>query len=107
MNKQYKLSDLTDIEVGELKRCEGVKFVSTTPMLLHNSQVTDDYGNEVKSKKYKYNVVVEIIPSTEEKESKIETFISSLTYAGKDHRIDKFSREFHALKKELGINKQI
>jgi len=106
MNKQYKLSDLTDIEVGELQRCEGVKFVSTTPMLLHNSQVTDDYGNEVKPQRYKYNVVVEIIPSTEERESKIETFISSLTYAGKDHRIDKFSREFRVLKEELGISKR-
>ena len=104
MNKQYKLSDLTDKEVGELQSCKEIKFVSTVPHPIHNSHVTDDYGNEVKPTQYKYNVVVEILSSTEEREHKVETYLSSLTLPGKDHRIDKFSREYSYLKEELGIN---
>ena len=106
MNKTYKLEDLTDKEVGELKSCKDIKFVSTVPHPIHNSHVTDDYGNEVKSTEYKYNVSIEILPSTEERESKVETFISSLTLPGKDHRIDRFSAEYKALKEELGISKR-
>ena len=104
MNKTYKLEDLTDKEVGELQSCKDIKFVSTVPHPIHNSHVTDDYGNEIKPTQYKYNVIVEILPSTEEREKKVETFISSLTLPGKDHRIDKFSREYSYLKEELGIN---
>jgi hypothetical protein len=66
--------------------------------------VTDDFGNEIQPLQYQYNVIVEILPSTEEREHKVETFISSLTPPGKDHRIDKFSREYNYLKEELGIN---
>ena len=51
-----------------------------------------------------YNVIVEILPSTEERESKVETYISSLTLPGKNYRIDHFSREYSYLKEELGIN---
>ena len=104
MNKTYKLEDLTDKEVGELESCKDIKFVLTEHHQIHNSHVTDDYGNEVKPTQYRYNVIVEILPSTEERESKVETFISSLTLPGKDHRIDKFSREYNYLKEELGIN---
>ena len=103
MNKTYKLTDLTDKEVEELRSCEDIKFVLTVPNPIHNSHVTDDYGNEVKPTQYRYNVIVEILPSTEERESKVETFISSLTLPGKDHRIDKFSNEYKNLKEELGI----
>ena len=103
MNKTYKLDDLTDKEVGELQSCKDIKFVSTVPNPIHNSHVTDDYGNEVKPTEYKYNVVVEILSSTEEREHKVETYISSLTLPGKDHRIDKFSNEYKNLKEELGI----
>ena len=34
----------------------------------------------------------------------METYISSLTLPGKNHRIDHFSREYSYLKEELGIN---
>ena len=104
MNKTYKLDDLTDKEVGELQSCKEIKFVSTVPHPIHNSHVTDDYGNEIKPTQYKYNVIVEILTSTEERESKVETYISSLTLPGKNHRIDHFSREYSYLKEELGIN---
>ena len=104
MNKRYKLDDLTEKEVGELQSCKDIKFVLTVPNPIHNSHVTDDYGNEVKPTQYKYNVVVEILSSTEEREHKVETYLSSLTLPGKDHRIDKFSREYSYLKEELGIN---
>ena len=104
MNKTYKLTDLTDKEVEELRSCEDIKFVLTEHHQIHNSHVTDDYGNEVKPTQYKYNVIVEILPSTKERESKVETFISSLTLPGKNHRIDHFSREYSYLKEELGIN---
>ena len=104
MNKTYKLTDLTDKEVEELRSCEDIKFVLTEHHQIHNSHVTDDYGNEVKPTQYNYNVIVEILPSTEEREHKVETYLSSLTLPGKDHRIDKFSREYSYLKEELGIN---
>ena len=104
MNKTYKLTDLTDKEVEELRSCEDIKFVLTEHHPIHQSGQTDDFGNEISPIQYNYNVIVEIIPSTEERESKVETFISSLTLPGKDHRIDKFSREYSYLKEELGIN---
>ena len=66
--------------------------------------MTDDFGNEIQPLQYEYNVIVEILPSTEEREHKVETYLSSLTLPGKDHRIDKFSREYSYLKEELGIN---
>ena len=104
MNKTYKLEELTEKEVGELHSCKDIKFVLTEHHPIHNSHVTDDYGNEIKPTQYMYNVIVEILPSTEERESKVETYISSLTLPGKNHRIDHFSREYSYLKEELGIN---
>ena len=104
MNKTYKLTDLTDKEVKELQSSEDIKFVLTEHHPIHNSHVTDDYGNEIKPTQYMYNVIVEILPSTKERESKVETYISSLTLPGKNHRIDHFSREYNYLKEELGIN---
>ena len=104
MNKTYKLTDLTEKELKELESCEDIKFVLTEHHPIHNSHVTDDYGNEIKSTEYMYNVIVEILPTTKERESKVETYISSLTLPGKNHRIDHFSREYSYLKEELGIN---
>ena len=103
-SNQLDLTDLTDKELKELRNCEDVKLVSTVNNPIHNSHVTDDYGNEIQPTRYNYDCVVEILPSTEEREKKVETFISSLTLPGKDHRIDKFSREYSYLKEELGIN---
>ena len=104
MKKTYKLTDLTDKELKELQSCKDIQFVLTEHHPIHNSHVTDDYGNEIEPTQYMYNVIVEIIPSTEERESKVETYISSLTLPGKNHRIDHFSREYSYLKEELGIN---
>ena len=104
MNKTYKLEDLTGKEVKELQNCEDIKFVLTENHAIHNSNVTDDFGNEIQPLQYQYNVIVEILPSSEERELKVETYLSSLTPPGKDHRIDKFSREYSYLKEELGIN---
>ena len=104
MKKTYKLTDLTDKELKELQSCKDIQFVLTEHHPIHNSHVTDDYGNEIEPTQYMYNVIVEIIPSTEERESKVETYISSLTLPGKNHRIDRFSREYSYLKEELGIN---
>ena len=108
MNKTYKLTDLTDKEVEELRSCEDIKFVLTEHHPIHQSGQTDDFGNEISPIQYNYNVIVEIIPSTKERESKVETYISSLTLPGKNHRIDHFSREYSYLKdfKEIfGITK--
>lgn len=104
MNKTYKLEELTEKEVGELQRCEDIKCVLTEHHAIHQSHQTDDFGNEIAPMEYKYTCIVEILPTTKERESKVETFISSLTLPGKDHRIDKFSREYNYLKEELGIN---
>ena len=71
MNKTYKLTDLTEKEVKELQSCEDIKFVLTEHHPIHNSHVTDDYGNEIEPTQYMYNVIVEILPSTEERESKL------------------------------------
>ena len=103
MNKTYKLEDLTDKELDELQSCKDIKFVLTENHAIHNSNVTDDFGNEIQPLQYQYNVIVEILPSTEEREHKVETFISSLTPQGKNHRIDRFSKEYDYLKEELGI----
>ena len=104
MNKTYKLTDLTDKEVEELRSCEDIKFVLTEHHPIHQSGQTDDFGNQIQEPEYNYTVIVEILPSTEEREKKVETFISSLTLPGKNHRIDHFSREYSYLKEELGIN---
>ena len=104
MNKTYKLTDLTEKEVKELQSCKDIKFVLTEHHVIHQSHQTDDFGNEIEPTQYMYNVILEILPSTEERESKVETYISSLTLPGKNHRIDHFSREYNYLKEELGIN---
>ena len=98
MNKTYKLELLTDKEVEQLRNCEDIKFVLTENHPIHQSGQTDDFGNQIQEPEYDYTVIVEILPSTEEREKKVETFISSLTLPGKDHRIDKFSREYSYLK---------
>ena len=103
MKKTYKLTDLTEKEVKELQSCKDIQFVLTEHHAIHQSHQTDDFGNEISPTEYKYTCIVEILPTTEERESKVETFISSLTLPGKDHRIDKFSREYNYLKEELGI----
>ena len=104
MNKTYKLEELTEEEVGQIERCEDIKLVLTEHHAVHQSHQTDDFGNEISPTEYKYTCIVEILPSTEERESKVETYISSLTLPGKNHRIDHFSREYNYLKEELGIN---
>ena len=104
MKKTYKLELLTDKEVEQLRNCKDIKFVLTENHPIHQSGQTDDFGNQIQEPEYNYTVIVEILPSTEEREKKVETFISSLTLPGKDHRIDKFSREYNYLKEELGIN---
>ena len=104
MNKTYKLECLTEKEMLQLTNCEDVKFVLTENHMIHGSHQTDDMGNEISPIEYTYNIIVEILPSSEEREHKVETFLSSLTPPGKDHRIDKFSREYNYLLEELGIN---
>ena len=104
MKKTYKLTDLTEKELKELQSCKDIQFVLTEHHAIHQSHQTDDFGNEISPTEYMYNVIVEILPSTEERESKVETYISSLTLPGKNHRIDHFSREYSYLKEELGIN---
>ena len=106
MKKTYKLELLTDKEVEQLRNCEDIKFVLTENHPIHQSGQTDDFGNQIQEPEYNYTVIVEILPSTEEREKKVETFISSLTLPGKDHRIDRFSTEYKALKEELGISKR-
>ena len=51
MNKTYKLLDLTEKEVEELRSCKDIKFVLSEHHPIHNSHITDDYGNEIKPRK--------------------------------------------------------
>ena len=55
MNKTYKLTDLTEKEVKELRSCEDIKFVLTEHHVIHQSHQTDDYGNEIAPNQYNYN----------------------------------------------------
>lgn len=89
MDKTYKLHNLSKEEYDELKSCEDVYFALIENHPIHNT----------------YTVTVKIKPSTEKRESKVETFIDSYSAGGKDHRIDRFSRDFDYLKQELGVGK--
>lgn len=106
MDKTYNLTNLTDNEVHELRNFKDVKIISTVNNPIYNSHITDDYGDEVQATLYSHDCVVEILPSTEERELKVDTYLSSLTLSGKDHGMDRFSKEYSNLKKELGINQK-
>ena len=106
MNKTYNLTNLTDIEFKELRNCRDVKLVSTVNNPIYNIHITDDYGDEVQATLYSHDCVVEILPSTEERENKVDTYLSSLTLSGKDHGVDRYSEAYSNLKKELGINQK-
>ena len=106
MDKTYNLTNLTDIEFKELRNFKDVKIISTENNPIYNSHITDDYGDEVQATLYSHDCVVEILPSTEERENKVDTYLSSLTLSGKDHGVDRYSEAYSNLKKELGINQK-
>jgi len=106
MDKTYNLTNLTDNEVHELRNFKDVKIISTENNPIYNSHITDDYGDEVQATLYSHDCVVEILPSTEERENKVDTYLSSLTLSGKDHGVDRYSEAYSNLKKELGINQK-
>ena len=105
MQKTYRLNDLTKEEYDELKSCEDIDFALIENHPIANSQVTDDYGNQIEELQYTYTVLLKIKPTTKEKEQKIEKYIDSFTTGGRDHRVDRFSKEYDYLKQELGIKK--
>jgi hypothetical protein len=105
--KNYKLTNLTSEEMAQIKSCEGLKLVLTEHHAIHGTHQTDDFGNEIVPMEYTYSCIVEIIPDTFEKEEKVRRFIRSLSLSGKDHCIDRFSREYDYLLTELGISKEI
>ena len=47
MQKTYRLNDLTKEEYDELKSCEDIDFALIENHPIANSQVTDDYGNQI------------------------------------------------------------
>jgi len=105
MQKTYRLNDLTKEEYDELKSCEDIDFALIENHPIANSQVTDDYGNQIEELQYTYTVILKIRPTTEEKEQRIEKYIDSFTTGGRDHRVDRFSKEYDYLKQELGVGK--
>ncbi len=105
MEKTYRLHDLSENELSELKQCKDIKFALIENHPIANSQVTDDYGNQVNPLEYTHTAIMKIEKSNEERERKVETFIDSFSTGGKDHRIDRYSKEFNLLKEELGIGK--
>jgi len=106
MKENYKLSELSEDEMNQVRSCEDIKLLVTEHHPIHNTHQTDDFGNEIAPQKYTYNILIEIEPSTKERESKVEEFISSLTLPSKDHGVDKFSKEYNDLLIELGIRKK-
>ena len=106
MEKNYKLSELSEKEMNQVRACEDINLLVTEHHAIHGSHQTDDFGNEIAPMQYTYNALIEIKPTTKERESKVKEFISSLSLAGKDHCIDKFSREYNYLLEELGIQKR-
>ena len=106
MKENYKLSELSEKEMNQVRACEDINLLVTEHHAIHGSHQTDDFGNEISPMQYTYNALIEIKPTTKERESKVKEFISSLSLSGKDHCIDKFSREYNYLLEELGIQKR-
>ena len=101
---KFQLDNLTGEEMTELRRLRDIRFLRTEQKTIHLSHQTDSFGNEINPTKYEYNVLVEVIPTTPEHDGKVIQYLTSMTLPGKDHRIDRFSREYNYLKEELGIN---
>ena len=100
---KFQLDNLTGEEMTELRRLRDVRFLRTEQKQIHLSHQTDSFGNEVSPAKYEYNVLVEVMPTTPEHDSKVIQYLKSMTLPQKDHGPDRFSSEYKLLKKELGI----
>ena len=100
---KFQLDNLTGEEMTELRRLRDVRFLRTEQKQIHLSHQTDSFGNEINPTKFEYNVLVEVMPTTPEHDSKVIQYLTSMTLPQKDHGIDRFSSEYKLLKKELGI----
>ena len=100
---KFQLDNLTGEEMTELRRLRDVRFLRTEQKQIHLSHQTDSLGNEISPAKYEYNVLVEVMPTTPEHDSKVIQYLTSMTLPQKDHGIDRFSSEYKLLKEELGI----
>ena len=100
---KFQLDNLTGEEMTELRRLRDVRFLRTEQKQIHLSHQTDSLGNEISPAKYEYNVLVEVMPTTPEHDSKVIQYLTSMTLPQKDHGPDRFSSEYKLLKKELGI----
>ena len=100
---KFQLDNLTGEEMTELRRLRDIRFLRTEQKTIHLSHQTDSFGNEINPTKFEYNVLVEVMPTTPEHDSKVIQYLTSMTLPQKDHGIDRFSSEYKLLKKELGI----
>ena len=100
---KFELTNLNGEEMTELRRLRDIRFLRTEQRQIHLSNVTDDFGDEIKPSKFEYDVTVEVIPSTPEQNSKVIRYLTSMTTSGKDHGEDRFSSEYKKLKRELGV----
>tara|TARA_R100000234_G_C4976595_1_gene168765 strand:- start:212 stop:628 length:417 start_codon:yes stop_codon:yes gene_type:complete len=100
---KFQLDNLSGEEMTELRRLRDVRFLRTEQKQIHLSHQTDSFGNEVSPTKYEYNVLVEVMPTTPEHDSKVIQYLTSMTLSGKDHGPDRFSSEYKLLKRELGV----
>ena len=100
---KFQLDNLSGEEMTELRRLRDVRFLRTEQKQIHLSHQTDSFGNEVSPAKYEYNVLVEVMPTTPEHDSKVIQYLTSMTLPQKDHGIDRFSSEYKLLKRELGV----
>tara|TARA_Y100000004_G_scaffold184952_1_gene234536 strand:- start:339 stop:755 length:417 start_codon:yes stop_codon:yes gene_type:complete len=100
---KFQLDNLTGEEMTELRRLGDIRFLRTEQKQIHLSHQTDSFGNEVSPTKYEYNVLVEVMPTTPEHDSKVIQYLTSLTLPQKDHGSDRFSSEYKSLKRELGV----
>ena len=100
---KFQLDNLTGEEMTELRRLRDVRFLRTEQKQIHLSHQTDSLGNEISPAKYEYNVLVEVMPTTPEHDSKVIQYLTSMTLPSKDHGPDRYSSEYKLLKKELGI----
>tara|TARA_B100000945_G_C20413358_1_gene613821 strand:- start:662 stop:1048 length:387 start_codon:yes stop_codon:yes gene_type:complete len=86
---KFQLDNLTGEEMTELRRLRDIRFLRTEQKNTHP--------------KFEYNVLVEVIPTTPEHDSKVIQYLTSMTLPGKDHGPDRYSSEYKLLKEELGI----
>lgn len=58
--KHYKTKEIDQAEYDKIKKMNNVEIVSETKLPIHLTHQTDDFGNEIRSQQYRYEVTLKI-----------------------------------------------